>query len=419
MLGSRLSGSELMTPGFSKWSLCILLFLATTLNYLDRQTLGILAPVIQRELAFDNEKLGWLFSVFYYTYTFAQFGIGPLLDRWNLRWAYGTAVLLWSGAAALTATVTGFWGLFFFRALLGVMESANWPAAMRIVALVLPPKERTLGNGIFTSGTSVGALIAPGLILGVAGLWGWRPAFVVVGSFGLLWFALWVPWTSRKEWSGVWKQPAAANQGAWPVYRRLLTSPQFWKVFCVAILVNPCLYFNLNWLPTYFVQERKLELGGELGWMLTLIYVGLDLGYLSCGAAVLALSKAGKTAKQARRIVFLAATLLLGMSAAVPLADTIGESAAVLAAVNFGAGMWIAMYLTMAQEVSPAHVSTAAGLLGGSGSLAGAFAMWAVGSVTRQTGSFLVPLTAVSAAAVLAALAGLAVTRETPAAIRV
>jgi len=402
-----------MTSGFSKWSLCVLLFLATTLNYLDRQTLGILAPVIQRELALDNEKLGWLFSVFYYTYTFAQFGVGPLLDRWNLRWTYGSAVLLWSAAAALTATVTGFWGLVFFRALLGVMESANWPAAMRIVALVLPPKERTLGNGIFTSGTSVGALIAPALILGVPGLWGWRAAFIVVGSLGLLWFAVWVPWTNRNEWREVWKQPGTGGQGAGPVYRTILASPQFWKVLAVAILVNPCLYFNLNWLPTYFVQERKLELGGKLGWMLTLIYVGLDLGYLSCGAAVLALTRMGRTAKQARRIVFLMATVLLGMSAAVPLANTIGETAAVLAAVNFGAGMWIAMYLTMAQEVSSTHVSTAAGLLGGSGSLAGALAMWAVGKVTRQTGSFLIPLTSVTAAAIMAALAGLAVTRKT------
>lgn len=395
----------------SKWSLCVLLFLATTLNYLDRQTLGILAPLIQRELNLDNAALGWLFSVFYYTYTFAQFGIGPLLDRWNLRWAYGLAVLAWSATAAGTALVTGFAGLIFFRALLGVMESANWPAAMRIVALLLPPKERTLGNGIFTSGTSVGALIAPGLILGVAGWMGWRASFVAVGSLGLAWFALWLPWTRKPQWRSLWKQPVIAGPAA-PIYREILSCPQFWRVFCVSILVNPCLYFNLNWLPTYFVQERKLELGGKVGWLLTFIYVGLDLGYLACGTGVLALTRRGLTTRQARRYIFCAATALLAMSAAVPLAATIPAAAAVLAAVNFGAGMWIAMYLTMAQEVSRTNVSTAAGLLGGSGSLAGALAMWGVGNITQQSGSFLIPLLAVALAAVLAAAAGMMVTRH-------
>ena len=156
----------------TRWTVCILLFLATTLNYLDRQTLSILAPVMQKELGLDNAKLGVLFSVFYYSYTFAQFGIGGLLDRLHIRWAYGVGVLLWSLSAALTSLAGGFGALVFFRLLLGVTESVNWPAAMRIVARVLPPNERSLGNGIFTSGTSIGALIAPGLILGVAGWFG-------------------------------------------------------------------------------------------------------------------------------------------------------------------------------------------------------------------------------------------------------
>jgi MFS transporter, ACS family, hexuronate transporter len=212
----------------AKWKLCILLFLATTLNYLDRQTLGILAPVIQEDLALDNEALGWLFAAFYYSYTFAQFGVGGLLDRWNLRWAYGIGVLAWSAAAALTALATGFAGLLIFRLLLGLTESVNWPAAMRIVARSLPPHERSLGNGIFTSGTSVGALIAPAVILGIAASAGWR-------------------------------------------------------LFLVAILVNPCLYFLLNWLPTYFSQQHAVPPEG-LTWILTMIFLGLDLGYLFCGA---------------------------------------------------------------------------------------------------------------------------------------
>ncbi|MEX2261663.1 MAG: MFS transporter [Bryobacteraceae bacterium] len=401
------------TGGFSKWSICVFLFLATTLNYLDRQTMGILAPTIQKELGLDNAALGWLFSIFYYSYTFAQFGIGTWLDRSNLRWAYGFAVLAWSAAAALTSLATGFAGLIFFRLLLGLTESANWPAAMRIVARTLPPKERALGNGIFTSGTSVGALIAPAIILGISGWLGWRWAFVAVGSLGLVWFAGWAVTTRHAHLRSVWRDDSPRGSAA-SGYREILRGGRFWQVFAVSILVNPCLYFNVNWLPTYLVQERGLQADRQLGFVLTAIYLGLDLGYLSCGAAVLWLARRNGRVRSARRQVFLAATALLAVSAAVPFLPGLREAVAALVVVNFGIGVWIAMYLTMAQEVSPARVSTAAGLLGGSGSLAGALAMWAVGKITHATGSFLLPLCAVAVAALLAALAGLAASRYSP-----
>ena len=142
-----------MKSFLQKWGICILLFLATTLNYLDRQTMAILAPTIQDEMNLDNTALGWLFAVFYYTYAFSQFGVGALLDRSNLRWTYGWAVVAWSASCALTGLAGGFAGLVLFRLLLGVTESANWPAALRVVSRLLPPRERPMGNGIFTSGT--------------------------------------------------------------------------------------------------------------------------------------------------------------------------------------------------------------------------------------------------------------------------
>lgn len=402
-----------MTGVSARWTLCVLLFLATTLNYLDRQTMAILAPLIQQQLGLDNIALGWLFSIFYYSYTFAQFGVGALLDRWHLRWAFGLAVLAWSAAAGLTALATGFLGLLFFRFLLGVTESANWPAAMRIVARALPPSDRALGNGIFTSGTSVGALIAPAVILGLSAWLGWRWAFVAVGLLGLAWLVVWLLFTARRDLEPVWWDPAKKGRGIdWQAYRDIVITRQFWRVFAVAVLVNPCLYFNLNWLPTYFVQQRALRPGPELRWILTSVYVGLDLGYLASGAAVMWLARRVALAT-ARRAVFLSATGLLALSAAVPFLPSLNVTVSALFLVNFGLGLWIAMYLTMAQEVSSTHISTAAGLLGGSGSLAGALAMWAVGRVTHATGSFAIPMAAVAVAALLASAAGLAISRRT------
>src|SRR5262245_59723629 len=408
-----------MRTFWGKWGLCLLLFLATTLNYLDRQTLSILAPTLQDEMRFDNEALGWLFSVFYYAYTFAHFAVGLLLDRSHLRWAFALAVLAWSTVSAVTGLLEGFVGLLICRLLLGVTESPNWPAALRIISRALPPEERALGNGLFTSGTSVGALIAPGLILGLAALYGWRWAFVIVAAMGLVWLAGWLAFTRRAEFSDVWSDPAARRDDS---PRRplaavvdLVRSRQFWTVWVVAVLINPSLYFNLNWLPTYLKQERGLTTGAEQAWVLTAVFIGLDLGYLICGATVLGLTKSGWPMRRARRLVFLAATLLVGLSAFVSSLASMTAVVIVLVVINFGMGLWIASYLTMAQEVSLTHVSTAAGLLGGSGSLVGALAMWAVGKVTQQTSSFALPMAAVAVAAVIAAITGWFVRPENPA----
>jgi ACS family hexuronate transporter-like MFS transporter len=405
-----------MRPEQTRWVLVGLLFLATTLNYLDRQTLSTLAPLMQKDLGLDNEALGWLFAVFYYSYTFAQFAVGSLLDRTNLRWAYGFGVLLWSAVAALTGLAGTFAVLMVFRLLLGVTESVNWPAAMRVVARTLPPEKRSLGNGIFTSGTSIGALIAPILILGIADYLGWRWGFIIVGLFGVIWFLLWVAFTGREGLRFVWRRQSeeAAQRPAGAAYQEILSAPMFWRVFAITILVNPCLYFSVNWLPTYLVQARDLDVSGSLRYVLTLVYLGLDLGNIFCGIAVIWLIKRRLNLPNARRVVILLSSVMLACCGLVPFAATLGQAVALLVITNFGAGAWIAMYLTLAQEVSESNVATAAGLLGGSGSLAGAFAMWAVGAVTKNSGSFLYPMIGVTVAAALAAVAGFAALRLRP-----
>ncbi len=399
----------------TKWKLCLLLFLATTLNYLDRQTMSILAPMLQRDMHLDNEALGWLFAVFYYAYMCGQVAVGPVLDRSHLRWAFGTAVIAWSAVSALTGLATGFAGLIVFRFLLGVAEAANWPAALRIVARALPPEERALGNGIFTSGTSVGALIAPGLILAVSAALGWRWAFVLVGALGFVWIGVWVLSTGTPELNHVWRDPVTAGEG-WRGQRRIfagiLRSPRFFPVLIVSVLINPYLYFSVNWLPTYFAQHRGFTPGRQMGLVLTAIYLGLDIGNLGCGAAILKLVRSGRSTESARRIVFLSATAALILCGAVPFLPLVSEATAALILVNVGLGVWTAMYLTMAQDVSPTHVSTALGILSSSGSLAGALAMWAVGKITQQTASFTIPMAAFAIASVVAAVAGLAATRE-------
>ncbi len=362
-----------------KWRLCALLFLATTLNYLDRQTVSILAPTLQNELNLDNTALGWLFAVFYYAYTFSQVIVGPLMDRFHLRWAFGMAVVLWSAVSIATGLATGFVGLVVFRLLLGIAEAANWPGATRIVARTFEPAQRSLANGFFTSGTSVGALIAPALIFAITSALDWRSAFFVLGGGGVLWFSVWVLSTASPKLEPVWHDDPREGDAPKEKLARI---------------------------------QHGLLPGSQLGWILTAIYLGVGVGNFLCGAGVLTLTRRGRPLAAARRTVFLLATVPLSICAAVPLMR-LSPAVFALVAVNIGLGIWVAMYLTMVQDVSAAHVSTALGLLSGCGSLAGAVAMWAVGRVTQHTHSFALPMAAFSVSAVISAIAGWAASRET------
>lgn len=394
---------------WAKWGICLLLFFAAVLNYLDRQTLSIIAPTLQHEMHMGNESLGLLFSAFYYSYTLFQFAVGPVLDRFNLRWCIALAVFAWSLVAGLTGLATGVESLLVFRLLLGMMESANWPASLRIIARIFPPAERTLASGIFTSGTSAAALIAPSLILGILATFGWRWAFAAVGGLGFLWVPLWLLLTRSPALSQVWSDTASERREAKSpakVYGLLVRNKQFWYVFVIAILVNPCLYYSVNWLPTYFAQAHRVAVGRQMGWILTLTYLALDLGNITCGAIVLGLVRIGLSLNSARRVVFISATLLGSLCAFVPLATATMTAVLILVMVNFGLGLWISMFLTMEQEVSPTHVSTVVGTFGGSGSLLGALAMWEVGRITQRTGSFAIPMITVAVALAISAIAG-------------
>jgi len=381
---------------------------ATTLIYLDRQAVSILAPSIQKDLGMNNEDLGLVFSVFYYAYTLAQFAVGLLLDRFSLRWLYGCAILAWAAISAVTGLASSLAMLLGIRILLGLAESGNWPGAMRIVSRALPPKERALGNGIFTSGTSIGALIAPVVILSVSAAVGWRACFAVLGAMGVVWFLGWLRLTRPGDLAHVWKrQPGEARPpSGFGAYGAVLSLPQFWKVFAITICVNPILYFFLNWLPTYYRQQHGIGQGAQLAGILTATFLALDLGYLLSGAVVLLLVKRGWALRPARRLVFGTASVLLLGTAAVPLVSGLNQVVALLVIADFAIGVWIAMYLTLAQEVSPGSVSTAAGLLGGSGSLAGAMLMWLVGRLTQATGSFSLPFYGVGVLAMIALVAG-------------
>lgn len=174
------------------WGICWLMFASTVLNYMDRQTVALVGPQIKSEFRLNSVDFGWVLLAFQLSYALFQVPAGYLVDRWNVRWAYAGAVAWWSLAGMLAAFAPSLSILMALRALLGVGESFNWPCALRTTAIVLPPSDRSLGNGIFNSGAAVGAVLTPLVVPLLTVRYGWRTAFVVTGVLGFVWVAAWL-----------------------------------------------------------------------------------------------------------------------------------------------------------------------------------------------------------------------------------
>jgi MFS transporter, ACS family, hexuronate transporter len=174
------------------WGICWLMFAGTVLNYMDRQAISMLSGPIKQEFGLDNLGFGWVMAVFSMTYAVFQVPAGFLADRWDVRKTYAGAVAWWSLAGMATAFSPTLGVLFAMRAMLGVGESFNWPCALRTTALVLPPADRSLGNGIFNSGAAVGAVLTPLVVPVLSYHFGWRASFVAIGALGFVWVGVWL-----------------------------------------------------------------------------------------------------------------------------------------------------------------------------------------------------------------------------------
>jgi MFS transporter, ACS family, hexuronate transporter len=380
---------------YSKWIVCALLFLATLLNYLDRQTISVLSTTIADEMHLNDRDLGRLFFGFMFTYGLAQIFVGPMLDRFKVVTAFALAVTAWSFAGAASALSVGFLSLFLARMLLGLCESPNWPLALRVVARFFPPNQRSLAIGIFQNGLSAGALVAPPAVIWLTRTWNWRFAFAACGGLGLVWTAAWLSWFNLSAEGREMKrlEPVApisgprARDGGPSNLAEILRSRAFLGLVLATIILNPLEYFYVTWLPRYFDKYAGVGFGKELAARLIWVYFALDFGFFAGGAlASLLATRWGA----ARARLTLAALGALCMSI-VPLVTGLHDLNAItafIAVAAFGSGCCIVIYLAFVAEVSSTRVSTAAGLLGGLGSLAGGGFMLLIGGVIEKSHSF-------------------------------
>jgi MFS transporter, ACS family, hexuronate transporter len=271
------------TIGRYRWVVCGLLFFATTVNYMDRQILSLLKPILDGQLHWSNEQFGAVNSAFQGAYAVGGLIFGYLVDRLGTKIGYAISITGWSLAAMGHALVTSVGGFFVARMCLGISEAGNFPSSIKTVALWFPKKERTLATSLFNSGSNFGPIIAPIVIPWIALTWGWQMAFIVAGIAGLIWLAFWFPLYQVPERQKRLSADELAyiqsdrdethDEGAGKIpWLRLFRFRQAWSIIVGRFMTDPVWWFFLIWLPDYFKKTRNLDIAHS--WMhLAAIYL--------------------------------------------------------------------------------------------------------------------------------------------------
>lgn len=369
-----------------RWTVCALLFLATTVNYVDRQILGILAGPLQSALGWTESQYGLIVTSFQVAYAVGLLGFGRVIDAAGTRMGYAYAIGLWSIAAAahgLVRSVSGFGVVRFF---LGLGEAGNFPAAVKAVGEWFPPQERAFAVGVFNSGSTFGAITTPLIVPWIALRYGWQWAFIATGLVGLVWVPVWLSLYRR---SGPYAVAAGApSQTRWLT---LLGYRQTWALLIARFLTEPVWWFYLFWGPKFLQSRFGLTLE-QIGPPLVGIYLISNAGGLFGGWLSSTMLRHGMSVDAARKLAILACALLVVPVAFSPLVSSTWMAVLLLGLAAAGHQGWASNLFAAIADMYPARaVASATGLTGFGGSLGGSLASAGVGVLLDKTGSYAIP----------------------------
>jgi ACS family hexuronate transporter-like MFS transporter len=344
-----------------RWWISGLLLLATCISYIDRQTMAVAAPAVAREFGLSDQQIGHILSSFLLAYAFGQLVAGRVLDWTGSRWGLSLSIAVWSLANLCTAWVTRPWGLTFFRFLLGLGESGNYPGGVKVIAEWFPPRERALGGAIFASGASAGAVLAAPLVATITHHWGWRAAFLATGALGFLWLAVWLvvyrtpdrhPFLSPRERALLSEAKLTETETTALRWQDLLRHRQVWTMTLARFLEEPLLWLSVFWLPKYLVDARGLSLL-EMGYVLMIPYLTLDAGYLLGGWLTGRWVRRGlPLAESKQRVLWCAAACMLGLAPAA-LVSSAAAAVAGISLATLGHGAWFSNVMTIPADLAP------------------------------------------------------------------
>lgn len=332
-----------------RWAMIALAFFATLINYLDRQALSVAAPVLRLQFHLSNEGYARILFAFMLAYTIMNGVSGLLIDRLGTRIGYALFVAWWSLSAMLHAFARGALSLEIFRFLLGIGESGNWPAAVKVVSEWFPVEERSIASGIFNSGSSAGAILAPPIIVFILLKWGWRSTFVAVGCLGFAWLAAWLWW---------YRVPVRIAQEVVlppkvPVWH-LLQSRFVWIFTLSKVFMDPVWYFYTFWFPEYLHHSRQFDMTniGRYAWIPFFV---AGLGSVGGGFIAKGLLNSGMSVTAARKSAVTIAALMMTMAIPAVLTESSALSIAFVSIAMSGYTAALANMLAMPADVFPAE----------------------------------------------------------------
>jgi len=364
-----------------RWLVCLLLFLATTINYVDRQILALVKPILDDQFHWTNAEYGRVNAAFQLAYAVGLLAFGALVDRVGTKIGYALSIAAWSLSAMGHAFVGSVSGFLRARVALGLSEGGNFPSAIKTVALWFPRRERALATALFNSGANVGAVVAPAIVPWIALTWGWRAAFVIAGCAGFAWLALWIPFYDSPERlrrlsaaeraliAGDADQ-RAGNAGPPIGWLEILRHRQAWSFIVGKFLTDPVWWFFLIWLPDFFKKTRGLDIKGSRLYLVS-IYGIVTVLSVAGGWLPGALQRQGFTPTRARKTTMLVCALAVLPIIAV---TRVGAwSAVVLIGVAGSAHQaWSANLFTTVSDMFPGRaVARLVGIGGMAGSVGG------------------------------------------------
>ncbi len=397
--------------GNYRWVVVWLLFAAMVINYVDRQTIGLLKPTLSAEFGWNETDYANLILFFQASYAVAYLAFGRIMDRIGARWGFGIAFLIWQVAHIAHAGARSLTGFIFARMALGIGEGGGFPGGIKAVTEWFPKKERAFATGIFNAGTNIGAIVTPLVIPAITLAWGWEMAFVITGAAGLIWLPIWLLVYRRpREHAKVTPAELAhiEQDPADPVEKigwlKLFTKRETWAYALGKFLIDPIWWMFLFWLPDFLGKRHGLDLK-TFGPPLIAIYLLSDVGSVGGGWLSSTLMKRGLTLNAARKIAMLICALCAVPVGFAALADNLWVAVGIIGLATAAHQGFSANLYTLPGDVFPrsavGSVIGIGGMIGAIGGMAMArYAGWVLDTIGTYT-----PIFVVAASAYLVALA--------------
>lgn len=398
--------------GKYRWMICAMLFFATTINYIDRQVLGILATDqhFKTAIGWNEAQYGYVNTVFQGAYAIGLLVVGRLMDRFGTRKGFSFAIVFWSVAAMCHALARSAFGFGTARFFLGLGEAGNFPASIKTVAEWFPKKERALATGIFNSGSNIGAIVAPLVVPFIAVNYGWQWAFIITGTLGFIWLIFWLmiyrrpeehPKVQAAELAHIQSDPSEPSTKI--PWASLITLRQTWAFAIGKFLTDPIWWVYLFWLPKFLNSTYKLDIT-QIGLPLVVIYVVADVGSIGGGYLSSTLIKRGWTVNKARKLAMLICAISVVPIVFAAKASNLWVAVGLIALAAAAHQGWSANIFTMTSDMFPRRaVGSVVGIGGMAGSIGGMLIATTVGLILQYTGSYF-PIFIMAGSAYLIAL---------------